>query len=189
VVLAGGVLAIYLGAAHSQAPPAPVHPHPPLAVKVASVQTAGVVDFGVYDDGDAWQNDADDHPMMLLKKGSAISFALVPQSQLGTGTPQWTVDQLTDGGYIFIYLPTGQCLTAASSGRLSLTHCDLSSDQRWRQLHSRVVLTEPITQYASVTTGGCLTAGHGPGLATLTTCAVPGTKLFKTQEIALWWSA
>jgi len=196
VVLAGGVLAVYLGTAHGQGPVAPGHHRssPPTS-KVASVQTVGLVDFGVYDDGDgeSWQNDADDHPMMLLKKGSAISFVAISAAEIVSGTPEWTADQLTDGGDIFIYVPTGQCLTAASNGSLSLTHCDLSTDQRWRTASSEVVMTEPITQYANVSTGRCLTAPRSPGPALMTACASsqskPHSKQFKSQEIAYWWSA
>ena len=196
VVLAGGVLAVYLGTAHGQGPAAPAHHRPPpLAAKVASVQTVGLVDFGVYDDGDgtSWQNDADDHPMMLLNKGGTISFVPISAAEIVSGTPQWTADQLTDGGDIFIYVPTNQCLTAASNGSLSLTHCDLATNQRWRTAVSAVVLTEPITQFANVSTGRCLTAPRSPGPALMTACAnsrpKPHSKQFKAQEIAFWWSA
>jgi hypothetical protein len=193
VVLGGGVLAVYLATAHGQAPSAPDHhKSAPLSSRVASVQTVGIVDFGPYDDGDPWQNDPDDHPLMLLKHGSAIDFVRIPPSQIVSGTPEWTADQLTDGGDIFIYVPTGQCLTAASGGRLSLSHCDLTANQRWREASSEVVLTEPIAQYASVAAGGCLTAPAREGPARLTACASPRSphsKRFKTQEIAFWWSA
>lgn len=190
VVLAGGVLAVYLGTAHGQAPSTPRHHKPPpLTSKVASVQTVGLVEFGVYDDGDAWQNDREDHPMMLLKQGGTIGFVPIPRAQIASGTPEWTADQLTSGGDIFIYVPTGQCLTAASIGRLSLTRCDLATDQRWRELNSEVILTEPIGQYANVSTGRCLTAPLSPGPAMMTSCADPHTKPFKSQEIAFWWSA
>jgi hypothetical protein len=190
VVLAGGVLAVYLGTAHSQAPAAHAHHQPPpLASKVASVQTVGLVGFGVYDDGDAWQNDPEDHPMKLLKVGTTISFVRIPQSEIVSGTPEWTADQLTDGGDIFIYVPTGQCLTASSGAELSLSRCDLAADQRWRDLHSKMIFTEPIVQYANLGTGRCLTAPRRPGLALMTTCANPRLKRFKFQEIAFWWSA
>jgi hypothetical protein len=189
VVLAGGMLAVYLDTAHGQAPTAPALHRPPLASKVASVQTVGLVDFGVYDDGDRWQNDPEDHPMTLLKVGSTINFVRIPPSGVVSGTPEWTADQLTDGGDIFIYIPTGQCLTAASGGKLNLSRCDLAADQRWRALKSEMILTEPIAQYASVGTGRCLTAPRSPGLALMTTCANPHFKRFKSQEIAFWWSA
>lgn len=191
VVLAGAVLTVYLASAHRQAPGGhgPAAHHSPLAAKVASVETVGLIDFGPYDDDDAWQNDTDDHPMMLLASGASVEFTRVPASEIASGTPEWTVNQMNAGGDIFIYVPTNQCLTAAGSTGLSLSHCDLALDQRWHPLNSDVLLTEPIMQYSNVQTGGCLTAGRGPGPATLTTCARPGSKRFKRQEIALWWSA
>src|SRR5258708_11552284 len=114
VVLGGGVLAVYLGTAHGQAPATSAHHQPPPpSSKVVSVQTVGLIDFGVYDDRDAWQNDADDHPMMLIEKGSTINFVRIPQPEVVSGTPEWTADKLTDGGDIFTYVPTGRCLIAA----------------------------------------------------------------------------
>jgi hypothetical protein len=188
VVVVGGVLAAYLGTASSKPPPSIHHRHRPsgLSAKVASVQTVGIIDFGPYDDGDPWQNDPDDHPLMLTEKGATVDFVRVPPSQIDSGTPEWTADQMTDGDEIFIYVPTGQCLTSTRTGGLRLSHCDLGMAQRWRTFHSMVVLTEPVAQYANVATGGCLTAGHRPGQARLTTCGPPHTK---TQEIAFWWSA
>jgi hypothetical protein len=196
VVLVGGVLAVYLGTAHGDGPGAPGHHRtPPLTSKVVSVQTVGLVEFGVYDDGDGdtWQNDTENHPMMLLTTGGTISFVPIPKAKIVSGSPEWTADQLTDGGDIFIYVPTGQCLTAAPSGKLLLAHCDLATDQRWRTASSEVVLTEPIAQYANVSTGRCLTAPSSPGPALMTACAGPHSnphsKHFKSQEIAFWWSA
>lgn len=191
VVLAGGALAFYLGSAHGQGPAGSGHAarQAPLAVKVASVATVGLVDFGPYDDGDAWQNDFDDNPMMLLPSGAGVDFARVPAAQIASGTPEWTADQMTDGGDIFIYVPTNQCLTAIGRSGLTLSHCDLALDQRWRPVNSQVLLTEPIAQYSNVQAGRCLTAGGRPGPARLSTCARPGSKRFRKQEIAFWWSA
>jgi hypothetical protein len=187
VVVAGGALAFYLGTAHGKQAPVVAHnPRPGVAVKVVSVQTVGLVDFGPYDDKDAWQNDADDHPLALLLKGTAVDFVRVPTSEINSGTPEWTADQTSDGGDIFIYVPTGQCLTATAAGTLRLAHCDLGDSQRWRPLHSEVVLGEPIAQYANVATSTCLTAGRGPGKARLISCGPARTK---SQEIAFWWSA
>jgi hypothetical protein len=189
VVVAGGALAVYLGTAESKQAPRIQHHHhrsSGLSVKVANVETVGIIDFGPYDDREAWQNDSDDHPLMLIQAGATVDFVRVPESEVDSGTPEWTADQMTDGGEIFIYVPNGKCLTSAQTGQLRLTHCDLGLAQRWRPVHSQVVLGEPIAQYANVATGGCLTAGRKPGQATLTSCGPPHTK---NQEIAFWWSA
>ncbi len=155
-------------------------------MKVVSVQTVGVIDFGPDDDGDPWQHDPDDHPLMLLKKGQIIVFVPIPPKEISGGTPEWTANQVSDGSEIFIYVPTGQCLSAAGGAGLELRHCDLGRAQRWHQLRSRIVLSQAIAQYANVRTGKCLTAMRHPGPATLTRC---GDARTRTQEIAFWWSA
>src|ERR1700683_4191930 len=88
VVIAGGILGVYLSTVHTQHPPKPRHQHKPPALsgKVVSVQTVGVIDFGPYDDGDPWQNDPDDHPLMLVTRGSSVDFAAIPPKELTPGT-------------------------------------------------------------------------------------------------------
>ncbi len=187
VVLAGGALGVYLGSSHGQrlvAHPRRHHHAPP--IKVVSVQTIGIIDFGPDDDGDPWQNDRDDHPLMLQKRAKTVDFVRIPQKEISSGTPAWTANQMTDGTQIFVYVPTGQCLSVAGVTGLRLAHCDLGAAQRWRKLHSGVVLGQAVAQYASVKTGGCLTAPRAPGRATLAPC---GRARTKTQEIAFWWSA
>ncbi len=51
---------------------------------------------------------------MLSVAGSGLRFAPIPASDLPQGNPQWTVDTMVDGTFIFIYAPTGTCLAAAS---------------------------------------------------------------------------
>jgi hypothetical protein len=187
VVLAGGALGVYLGTSHASHQVAHVHRQPQAPpVKVVSVQTVGVIDFGPDDNGDPVLNGRDDHPLMLQKQGNAVAFVPIPRKEISSGTPQWTANQMSDGTQIFIYLPTGQCLSAAGAAGLRLAHCDLGAAQRWRTLHAGVVLGQAIAQYANVSTGGCLTAPRHPGAAALTLCGKPRTR---TQEIALWWSA
>lgn len=187
VVLAGGALGVYLGSSHGRHPVAHPHRHhhaPP--IKVVSVQTIGIIDFGPDDDGDPWQSDRDDHPLMLRMKAKAVDFLPIPRKELSSGTPEWTANQMTDGTQIFVYVPTGQCLSATGGTGLRLAHCDLGTAQRWRELHSAVVLGQATAQYASLKTGGCLTAPHIPGRAELSPCGKAKTR---TQEIAFWWSA
>lgn len=186
VVVAGGAVGVYLGTSHAPHPEPAKHQHHALTVKVVSVQTVGVIDFGPYDDGDPWQNDFDDHPLMLLEQGSAVDFVNIPRRELSNGTPEWTANQLSDGSDIFIFVPSGKCLSAAGKHLLRLTHCDLSFAQRWRPVHSVTVLGEPTAQYANAKTGDCLTAPRKAGLARLSPCGKARTK---DQEIAFWWSA
>ncbi|HUC56160.1 MAG TPA: hypothetical protein VMA95_02075 [Streptosporangiaceae bacterium] len=186
VVLAGGVLAVYLGT-HGHAPgkAAGQDKRPALSGKVVSMQTVGVIDFGPYDDGDPSRGNPHGHPLMLTMNGSSVDFVGIPVKEITSGTPQWTADQMSDGSEIFIYVPNGKCLSPQGD-QLQLTHCNLGLAQRWRTLHSKVMLGQTISQYANAKTGACLTAPRRPGPAKLATC---GKALTKTQEIALWWSA
>ena len=188
VVVAGGALALYLSTAHSpnQAPVASHHHQPQLSVKVAQVQTVGVINFGPDDNGRPWQGNTGDHPLMLMPAGKVLDFVAIHRRKLSSGPPEWTADQMADGSEIFIYVPTGQCLSPLGTGRPQLTHCNLSLAQRWRPVHSQVVLGEAIAQYANAKTGTCLTAPRGPGPAVLSKC---GRARTRTQEIAFWWSA
>jgi len=198
VVLAAAVLAVYLSAvhhaaAHAKAAP-PTHSHPALSAKVLKAQTVGLIDFGPDDDGDAFGNDPDDHPLKLQPAGAGLDFVPIPASELAAGVPLWTADEMADGTDIFIYNPTGQCLSAAPGARaLRLVHCDLQPRQRWRPVHPLTELGQPFAAYANAQTGGCMTAatvpGHGtpkPGPALLQACGPARTK---SQEIAFWWSA
>jgi hypothetical protein len=185
VVLAAGGLIGYLATAR-HAPP-PRHRHAVLSSKVLKVQTVGIIDFGPDDDRDAFAHDADDHPLMLRPTRAGISFAAIPAAELAAGVPVWTADQMADGSEIFIYTPTGQCLTARHAGLLRLSHCDLSLSQRWRPLDEATSLAQTFAKYASAQTGRCLTAPQKvPGPATLARC---GAARLRTQEIAFWWNA
>jgi hypothetical protein len=184
VVLAAGGLTAYLATATHATPPHRHH-HAVLSSKVLKVQTVGIIDFGPDNDRDPFANDADDHPLMLRPTRAGMSFVAIPASVLASGVPVWTADQMAGGSQIFIYTPTGQCLTAHHGG-LRLAHCDLSLSQRWRPLDEAISLGQAFAKYASAQTGRCLTApAKDPGLATLAGC---GPRL-KTQEIAFWWNA
>lgn len=195
VVLAGGGLAAYLASAPSPSQAAPRHRHSPVARRVLSTQTTGVIDFGPDDDRDAFANDPDDHPLQLRPTGSAINFVTISASQLATGVPLWTANQMGDGTLIFIYVPNGECLTPSPNGTtVMLAHCTLQTSQRWRPVNPTTALGQPVAQYANASTGRCLTAppppAHdhdppNPGPAALAAC---GPARDKTQELAFWWN-
>ncbi|HXP21738.1 MAG TPA: hypothetical protein VN840_19010 [Streptosporangiaceae bacterium] len=182
VLLAGGGLAVYLGSQHAARPD---HDVAALSLKVLKVQTIGLIDYGPDDDGDQSNHDADDHPLMLRLTGAGLAFVPIPKSELIAGVPLWTADQMADGSEIFIYIPTGRCLTAARGTSLGLAHCDLGLSQRWRPVHLSTVAGQPIAQFATAA-GNCLAAGAHAGPARLAPCGPARTK---PQEIAFWWSA
>ncbi len=204
VLLAGAVLGGYLASTplghQARTPATPRTPAAgrrsatptPSAPQVTKVESVGLVDFGPADDGDGWQRDRDDHPLMLRPLGSGLAFVVIPGDQLAAGPREWTVNELADGSDIFIDISTGDCLTAASGTRLILAPCDLSASQRWRPVQQRSIAGQSVAGYASVSTGRCLAAG-GPASSTATSepavlagCGPAGTR---SQELVLWWSA
>jgi hypothetical protein len=184
VVLAGAGTAAYLVAFH---PARPVHPVS-LPQKVLGVQTVGLI-------GEVPPSVSASGLVQLLSPQTAPGFTAVQPSEAVSGTPEWTADQMAGGTYIFIYLPTGQCLASrgpASAPGLALQHCDLSSlDQRWQRLGTAIVTSgHDFYEWENAGAGKCIsqvtaTAGH-PGGAALAPCnpARPATEL-----LAFWWSA
>ena len=186
-MLAGGGLAVYLGAAAGHQEPT-ARPRPTArSVRVVSALTVGLIAFGPDDDGDPWTNDPEDHPLMLRPSRPYPVFAQIPRPELTAGTPQWTADKMADGSVIFIDIATGQCLTASASGtRVVLAHCDLSPLQHWRARGQRTVFGQSVAQYQNIGSGGCVTAPRIAGQALLSRCGRAGTR---SQEIAFWWGA
>lgn len=195
VVVAGGAaVAAYSRAAHHSAPPHVVaKSHSPgtgsgsgLSTHVASQQTVGLIAFGPYDDRDQAVNDRDDHPLELTPAGNRVRFTRIPAADLAAGTPQWTVDQMTDGMDVFLYLPTGRCLSASRDGaRLVLAKCASSPRQRWQPVSQATAAGTTISAFRNAQTGGCITAPRRAGPAFLSSCGRVHTK---SQEIAFWWS-
>lgn len=208
MLLAVGGLVAYLVFGHPAAgqpgasgPAASHSPAPTPTVKVVAAITAGLVDFGPYDDGDSTVNDADDHPLMLQVTGGELTFASIPQSVLVSGIPQWTADQMSDGSDIFIYIPTGECLTAPAAAGAGagtgtgtsqqnprLAHCDLGPNQRWWPLNPTTAVGQAFSQFATWDHGDCLTAAQPDAPARLTPCAPARSKAALPQEIAFFWA-
>src|SRR5258708_25171254 len=149
VVLTAGGLAAYLASASSTA--APHHKQRAgLSARVLSAHTVGVIDFGPDDDKDAFTNDPDDHPLQLQPQGTGISFTTITSGELAAGVPSWTANQMADGTVIFIYVPTGKCLTATADGAsVTLSHCTLRLSQRWHAVHASSTLSQPVAQDAN----------------------------------------
>jgi hypothetical protein len=182
VLLAGAGTAAYLVAFH---PAKPTHPVS-LPSRVLGVQTVGLI-------GEVPPSTSASSLVQLLSPRPAPAFSPVPQSEAVSGTPEWTADQMAGGTYIFIYLPTGQCLASKGPARrpaLALQHCALSSPgQRWQRLGTAVLSTgHDFYEFRNVGSAKCISqiaAGRAVG-ADLAPCnpAKPPSEL-----IAFWWSA
>jgi hypothetical protein len=184
VVLAAGGVTGYLVAFQPSQPKRPA----PLPSRVTSTLTVGLVarpGAGSAPAGTLVQ---------LVSPQRQPSFTPVGLSQQQQGHPEWIADVMSGGSYIFIYLPTSQCLTAAGPAahpQLTLQHCDLSLRQRWSRLGNGVLTdAHDFYQFSNLAAGKCITEGSGSaalGLpASLAACdpAKPGSQL-----IAFWWTS
>ncbi len=184
VIVAGGLVTGYLLAFH----PAIAHRPPALPTRVVSYQTVGLVV------ADTQPGSSADQLLQLLGSSGTPEFSPLAQTQLAEGSPQWTADLMAGGGYIFIYLPTGQCLSASGTvgqPKLALRHCDLDARQRWDRTQPAVLAqAHDFYQYANLGDGSCLTQmGVLPGQifsASLAACSVSQPA---DQLIAFWWSS
>jgi hypothetical protein len=130
-----------------------------LSGRVSSVQTVGII-------GQAGGTIGTASAMrMLSAQGGTLRFTPVPPAVQPEGDPQWTVDTMGDGTYIFIYAPTGSCLAApARTGpaRLALRRCDLGPEQRWQHAGGTVEASSHLyAQYRNLGTGRCLATAAG----------------------------
>jgi hypothetical protein len=183
VLVAAAAVIAYLVAFHPAAKPRAAS----LPTTVVTYQTVGLV---VADT----QPGTSDQLLQLMGEHGTVQFSLVAQAQQSEGSPQWTADLMAGGTYIFIYLPTGQCLSAigsVSKPKLALRHCDLAGAQRWRRMRAAVLTqAHDFYQYANLGDGSCVTqAGMEPGQifgASLSACSSPQAA---DQLLAFWWSS
>jgi hypothetical protein len=184
IALAAVAVTVYLIAFH----PASPHRAAPLPTRVLNYQTVGLVI------GDTQPGASSNQLLQLQYQDGTLEFSPVAQAQQTVGAPQWTADLMAGAAYIFIYLPTGQCLTATGSAgkpKLALQHCNLGSDQRWRRTRAAVLSqSHDFYQYANLGDGYCLTqTGVLPGQlfgASLSACAAQQPT---DQLVAFWWSS
>jgi hypothetical protein len=184
-VLAGGGTAAYLVAFRPALPKAAST----LPGKVESYQTVGLVAEPAQGGGHGGSA-----LLQLLSVDGKPEFTPVGLAQQVNGHPEWTADLMNGGAYIFIYLPTGQCLAATGRGHravLAVQRCDLGQRQRWRRLGSATIQGgHDFYQFANSGSVQCVAqvspAGANPAGAGLTGCspAHPASQL-----LAFWWTA
>jgi hypothetical protein len=184
VLIAAGAVTGYLIAFH----PAAARHAAPLPTRVLSYQTVGLVVADTEPGGPAGEL------LQLVGPRGAPAFSPLAAAQLVQGSPQWTADLMAGGSYIFIYLPTGQCLSAAgtvSQPTVALRHCDLEADQRWRRMQGAVLKqAHDFYRYANLGNGSCLTqTGVLPGQIFGASLAACSSAQPASQLIAFWWAA
>lgn len=184
LLLAAGGMAGYLVAVH----PAAARTTPPLSRKVMSHQTVGLI----------VQNSQPGSPpgqlLQLSGRHRSPEFLTVSPAEVTDGAPDWTADLMAGNSFIFIFVPSGECLTAvgpAIEATLAMRHCDLAAAQRWRRTTAAIKVDgHDFYQYASLANGSCLTQnGVIPGPvygAALMPCSAARPK---DQLVAFFWSS
>jgi hypothetical protein len=175
VALAGTVA--YLLAFH----PGTARQPGPLPSRVASTQTVGLLaEARAGQDGSMIQ---------LLSSRRQAGFVPVDLAQQEDGQPEWIADVMTDGSYIFIYLPTSECLGSAGA-HLTVQRCNLSSRQRWRRLGNGVAEDgHDFYQFANVADRKCLARTEASGGGNYAAGLAPCGAHPASQLLAFWWTA
>jgi hypothetical protein len=184
VLIAAGGVAAYLVELHPAATPRARS----LPNRVLSYQEVGLIAQN------AQQGSSADPLVQLLGPDGVLQFTPVAPAHRQVGSPQWTADLMAGNSYIFIYLPTENCLAATGSRarpKLTLEHCDLKATQRWRRTGPAVKSEgHDFYQYANLGDGACLAQGGGQSAqvlgAALAACS-PSAPV--GQLIAFWWSS
>ena len=153
VLIAAGAVAAYLVALHPAAAREPT-----LTKRVLSTQTVGLIAQVAQPRSSAAQL------LQLLGPQGNPQFRPLVRAQEQAGSPEWTADLMADSSYIFIFLPTHDCLAAtraAGQPKLTLEHCDLGPQQRWRRTKAAIqVQGHDFYQYANLGDAACLTETH-----------------------------
>jgi hypothetical protein len=127
-----------------------------LPTRVLGTQAIGLVNTGP-----ATSGAANPDPQTLLAFRPGLSF--VASGQAGAN---WTADQMVGGTYIFIYLPTGQCLGPSLGSQAGLAKCNLAASQRWVRRDGQADSTGlEYWQLRNLASGLCLTSVAAKGSA------------------------
>jgi Ricin-type beta-trefoil lectin domain-like len=184
LILAGAGATVYVAAFHQPA----ARRANQLPSRAVSTESVGLVAAS------AARITAGGRLLQLTGSHASPEFSPLSAGPVAVGSPQWTADLMGGKTYIFIFLATDSCLTAAgpsSHPSLALRHCDLGEQQRWRRLNSTVVAAgHDYYQYANAADGRCLSmtgrradGDYGTGL-TPCSAAQPASQL-----LAFWRSS
>jgi hypothetical protein len=104
---------------------------------------------------------------------------------------QWQADRMTDGSYVVVYVPGGQCLGTAAApdgaDQAELQSCNLQLGQRWTHPYlGKDSLGRDYWQLRSMADGRCLSAAGSWAAGTAAALRPCGTSLPWQQLIAFW---
>lgn len=169
---------------------APPKPHRPLSTTLASKQLAGLADPGPA---------ASVTQRLIAPAGAGLSFLAGGGGGSVLSSQQWQADQMTDGSYVLVYVPSGKCLTAAAAKRatasglaaqLALATCDLRAGQRWSHPYlGKDPAGRDYWQLRSQARGTCVTAGGADWREGTPAQLQPCGTGFGWQQLIEFWTA
>jgi Ricin-type beta-trefoil lectin domain-like len=157
----------------------------PLSTMMASQQPVGLAGAGPQQSS----------PQLLLGPGANGGLAFLTSGTNGgvQSSQQWQADRMTDGSYVLVYVPNGNCLaTVTSAGgtvQPKLQSCDLQLDQRWSHPYlGKDPSGRDYWQLRSMAAGRCLAANGNWDNGTTTSLQSCSTA-FPWQQLVAFWSA
>jgi hypothetical protein len=103
-----------------------------LSTKVISALTVGL-----YNPGPAAPQNSRPLRQMLDNQSGLLTFIVTRDAATQHSLERWTADKMSDGSYIYIFVPSGQCLTASAHNlaAIFLAKCNLGVTQRWQHVN------------------------------------------------------
>ena len=131
-----------------------------LSRKVASALTVGL-----YNPGPAAPRGQRPLRQMLDAQSGLLTFTAALDAATQHSLERWTADKMSDDSYIYIFVPSGQCLTASAHNLAAvfLAKCDLGVTQRWHRVQVGFLSTGLYYwELRSQLNGRCLANSGGP---------------------------
>ena len=153
----------------------------PLSTMMASQQPAGLAGAGP---------DANSPQLLLAARaGGTLAFANSGSNGTVDASQQWQADRMTDGSYVLVYVPDGECLAAAGAAP-RLQSCDLKLGQRWSHKYlGKDPNGRDYWQLRSMAAGQCLAAAGGTWANGTRAGLQPCSASFPWQQLVAFWSA
>ena len=102
---------------------------------------------------------------MLDAQSGLLTFTAARDAGTQHSLERWTADKMSDDSYIYIFVPSGQCLTASAHNLAAvfLAKCDLGVTQRWHRVQLGFLSTGLYYwELRSQLNGRCLANSGGP---------------------------
>jgi hypothetical protein len=131
-----------------------------LSRKVTSALTVGL-----YNPGPAPSPGQRPLRQMLDAQSGLLTFTAALDAGTQHSLERWTADKMSDDSYIYIFVPSGQCLTASAHNLAAvfLAKCDLGVTQRWHRVQLGFLSTGLYYwELRSQLNGRCLANSGGP---------------------------